>query len=126
VVRYRAAWALGVLGDMRAAKPLSHMWLLDDVSRPAPAAIATLGVQALPFVEEALQERSASIRHSAILVLGGYASDRGDARAVELLKGSLNDPDSYVREDAKFLLEEIVSDNGNIQEIGVDLPTNRR
>jgi HEAT repeat protein len=114
-VRYDATMALGVLGDMRAAKPLFDMWLLADVSRPAPVAIMTLGVKALPFVEKALQEGSAGMRHTAVLVLWTYVTDDGSTRAIELLKGSLDDPDSDVRETAKLLLEEIDSYDDDIQ-----------
>src|SRR5205823_11170429 len=101
-VRYDATLALGELGDMRAVEPLLPIWLEDDVSRPAAMAIATLGLEALPAVEEALRRGNADVRHSAVNVLGDFATDHGDARSIALLRRSLDDPDPYVRADAEY------------------------
>jgi HEAT repeat protein len=106
-VRYDATLAFGVLGDMRAVPQLMRMWPEHDETRPAAEAISKLGVKTLPAVEKVHRGGDVELRREAVNVIGGFAKNDGNKRAIKLLRASLNDPDSIVREDARYWLEEI-------------------
>ena len=69
-VRSRAAVALGSLGDERAIQPLFEALKNgDDVSQIAAAALCKIGQPAVPFLCEALQQRSSQVREYAVEAL---------------------------------------------------------
>jgi len=108
-VRYDATVALGVLGDERAIGPLIRMWMMNDASRPAAMALSQLGPITLPAIEEVLVDANADLRHSAVNVIGQFVEQFGDERSMVLLRGFAEDPESDVRADAEFWLEEALT-----------------
>jgi HEAT repeat protein len=64
----------------------------------------------MPALQEVLRRGEGPVRWSAVQVLGNFAKHDRDARATQLLKQSLEDPDPEVRENARWWLEEIRSD----------------
>ncbi|MDG6257606.1 MAG: HEAT repeat domain-containing protein [Methanomicrobiaceae archaeon] len=97
-VRYRAAIALGDLGDPAAVEPLSHA-LKDEnsgVRWEAAEALGKIGGPAVHALAKAVHDEDDDIRWRAAIALGEIGGDE----AIEALIEALSDEDAYVRSRA--------------------------
>ena len=103
IARKNAAWALGALGDRKAA-PLLAKTLRDSEpfvrGRSAWALGALDASEAVPALVEALKDSDAGVREQVAWALGAI----GDRRAVDGLIGALTDSVSSVRKQAAWAL----------------------
>jgi hypothetical protein len=104
-VRYRAAMALGELGDPAAVEALSRA-LKDEnsgVRWEAAEALGKVGDPATGVLAVAMQDEDDDIRWRAAIALG----EIGNEEAIEALVGALSDEDDYVRSRAANSLASI-------------------
>jgi hypothetical protein len=104
-VRYRAAMALGELGNPAAVEPLSRA-LKDEnsgVRWEAAEALGRIGAPAAEVLAGAVRDEDDDIRWRAAIALGEIGNDR----AIEALIGALGDEDAYVRSRAANSLASI-------------------
>ena len=103
IARGNAAWALGAMGNHRAA-PLLAVALRDtepNVRRRGAWALGALDAsESVPALIEALKDTDAGVREQVAWALGAI----GDRRAVEPLMGALGDESAEVREQAAWAL----------------------
>ena len=134
-VRRKAAWALGLIGDKRAVKPLVNALKDEDrgVREAAVRALGKIGGPAVNLLTQALKDKEWEFRMSVIEALrrmGESAIDPliqgledgdsdlrnysavvlgliGDEKAAEPLTKALNDENREVQEAAKEALQKI-------------------
>ena len=103
ITRTNAAWALGALGNRRAA-PLLSRSLADaepTVRKRSAWALGALDAsEAVPALVEALKDTDAGVREQVAWALGAI----GDRRAVDGLIGALGDSVASVRKQAAWAL----------------------
>ena len=106
-VRSNAAWALGALGEPRAAEPLRDIVANDSDERTRTNAAVALGelgdIDSVPLLASLLAvENPRDIRLSALVALGtlAVASDE----VLEGVIGSLTDPDDEIRATSAWAL----------------------
>jgi HEAT repeat protein len=104
-VNYDAILGLGVLGDTRAIGPLVEMVLQND--GPADGALRDFGLLAIEPFRRLIDASDAGVRLCAANGLGYIAEKTGSQECVALLRDCLGDPDEYVRNDARYWLEEL-------------------
>ena len=110
-VRWKAAGALGNIGDARAVEPLIETLKdsVHDVRHVAAEALVKIGKPAAEPLSKTLKYedrvRGSEVRRITAMVLGKI----GDARAVEWLTSTANDPkeEPIVRWEAKEALKKI-------------------
>jgi HEAT repeat protein len=116
IVRAKAAFYLGKIGDARAVEPLSQILSYEEVSsgkqpreqektrQNAAIALGRIGdTRAVEPLIQALGDPKSEVRLSAVRALG----EIGDTRAVESLIQALGDPKSEVRLSAVRALGKI-------------------
>ena len=107
-VRWKAAYALGEIGDERAVEPLIEALKDSDeyVRWGAASALGKIGdKRAVEPLIEALKDSNEYVRKGTAHALGKI----GDERAVEPLIEALKDSNKDVRENAAKALEKIAS-----------------
>lgn len=113
VARTNAAWALGALGNRRAA-PLLSRSLADAEPNVRKRSAWSLGAldasEAVPALIEALKDSDAGVREQVAWALGAI----NDRRAVDGLVAALSDSVASVRRQAAWALGAI-GDNRSVQ-----------
>ena len=110
--RWKAAMALGEIGDERALEPLTRVMMDDHENiyfrEGALECLGRLGKPAVEILIQTLKAEDAPFQIKAAHALG----DIGDARAVEPLTKALESEKRFVREAAKEALEKIKAKKG--------------
>ncbi|HPP52681.1 MAG TPA: HEAT repeat domain-containing protein, partial [Thermoguttaceae bacterium] len=94
-VRWRAAEALGNLGDRESIPALREALKDQDwhVREAAAEALVKLGPPSIPALREALKDQHSDVRHAAAKALGNL----GDHESIPALREALKDQDWHVR-----------------------------
>lgn len=102
-----------VVGALARTGEASVTALLDILADPvhpestkghAAWALAFIGPEAAPYLENAIKSDSIDVRCAAVGAIAHLAQDKGDERAYQILLETLNDKDSNVRTEAAAAL----------------------